>query len=168
MLNNDLQIIGYKTLNKTLIGCSIDLTIDKNHPDLLSEQNHRDIYTLWQTFMTAQYPKVVPYLIDENIISINEYITASVIRKWAAVEIVNQSAYLSEPLNLLEIQGDYYGFIHTGLAKQFNQSFSAAINYLVHKNITIDKYRPRLDIMHKSYSPDNSLAEEAFWIPIQS
>lgn len=167
MLNNNLQIIGCKTLDKTVMGLSIGFTVDKARSDLLSKQNERDIYLLWQTFMKTHYPKIVPHLIDENIISIDEYIATNVIKKWAAVEIVNQYVYRSEELNILTIKGEYYGFIHTGSAVQFNQSFSAALNYLEHHDITIDKYRPRLEIMHRNYLPENILAEEEFWIPIQ-
>jgi len=81
MLNNNLQIIGCKTLDKTVIGLSIGFTVDKSCSDLLSKQNERDIYLLWQTFMKTHYPKIVPHLIDENIISIDEYIATNVIKK---------------------------------------------------------------------------------------
>lgn len=164
----NLQIIGYKTLTKNIVGSSTELQVTTEHMNVSSSSNNQKIFNLWRHFMMNNYRKLLPYCVDENIIALEEPMTRNHIRKWAAIEIASNAEYSTQTdcLEKLTINGEYFGFIHTGTALQFNQVYQQAIDYLRNNNIKIDENRPRLEIMHRDYLPDNPLSKEEFWIPI--
>lgn len=166
MITGKLSIIGNKILTKHLVGSSIQLPVSPE----FDSSNNQEILNLWQHFMTNNYHKLLPYCIDENIIAVEEPITRHHISKWATVEIAHDAMFTPQidGLNTITIDGVYFGFIHTGTALQFNQVYQQAIDYLTNNHIRIDHHRPRLEMMHRDYLPDNPLSKEEFWIPIFS
>lgn len=167
MINNNLHIIGCEILQKTFIGSSVILSSPKDIFEQPSKTALVQLSELWQKFMTIHYEKIAPHLLDENIVSITQPTINNTLKKWAAVEITTPPNYQSEHLNILTIEGEFFGFIHTGSAIQFNQTFIEVLNYLKNHKIEIDESKPRFEIMHRSYSPDDISANEACWIPIK-
>lgn len=161
-----LRIIGYKTFTKNIIGSSVELQVGEKLDDLSVSLNNQKTFNLWQNFMKNNYDKLIPYCINENIISLSEQITKNCIRKWAAVEIDPECECKSESLKKLTLHGEYFGFIHSGTAMQFNKVLQEAMDYLINNNIQIDFNRSRLEIMHRNYSPEDPASKEEFYIPI--
>lgn len=164
LTENALQVIGRKVFTKLVVGKSIDFSFTGEN--FVTEQNIACLQAFWHEFMTKDYPKMIPYSLDENIIAIEQYLSPNQIRKWAAVEVSNHLTSQHHPLQSLLINGEYYGFIHVGIAAKFSDSLSAAQAYLNRHHIDIDYTKPRFEIMHRSYLPDNPLSTEEFWLPV--
>lgn len=164
----NLQIIGYKNLTKNIIGSSTELEVTEESLNEFDLPYNQKVFNLWRQFMMKYYRKLLPYCVDENIIAMEEPVNRNYIRKWAAIEIASNVEFSTslDCLDNLTIKGEYFGFIHIGTALQFNLVYQQAIDYLTNNNIKIDENRPRLEIMHRDYLPDNPLSKEEFWIPI--
>lgn len=146
-----------------LAGISIEMSLNRDMT-----------FQLWSTFMPKKMS--LPVLrnkpnycikIYNPTISFNNFSPDTVFTKWAAVTVDEQHE-LPESFHLLEIpKGLYAVFIHKGPAS----TFSNTLQYIFTTWIPNSNYdlrdAPHFEILENHYNPEDPLAEEAVWIPIQ-
>ena len=136
--------------------------------------NNDNTFKLWSTFMPVKMS--IPTLKNKNnysvkvhniINDIHDFTPNTSFTKWAAVPI-DHATEAPDKFDLLSIpEGLYAVFIHKGPASTFSNTLEHIfVNWLPNSNYTL-RDAPHFEVLKNDYNPNDPLAEEAVWIPIQ-
>lgn len=131
-------------------------------------------FKLWRSFMpikmriaTLKDKDNYCVKVHRSINDINHFTPDTLFTKWAAVAI-DYVAEVPDQFHLLEIpEGLYAVFTHKGPASTFNNTLEYIfINWLPNSKYML-RDAPHFEVLKNDYNPEDPLAEEAVWIPIQ-
>ena len=129
---------------------------------------------LWTRFMPLKmkHPQLrerdnYSVKVHRNLSDLKSFTPQTMFTKWAAVNL-KEATNFPELFDILDIPaGSYAVFIHKGPAETFNQTMSYIFTQWLPKSAFVLRDAPHFEVLKNNYNPNDPLAEEAVWIPIQ-